>query len=167
MTPEERSEIARRGGLARARQFTRESQQAARAKVRTESLRASGRKGWQATYAANPELAGKIAADWRINNPSRPEQTVAAWLAELGIAAEREVSLHGLYLDFAAGDMAIEVDGHGIHSRMPNADQRQANDERKEMLCYALGYRLIRIPECAVRDGSGRAQLINLLEKSS
>lgn len=151
---------ARKGGLARAKQFDSAYQKAARAKVRPESNSANGRKGFEALKAKRPGLAARILADWRAANPSGPEQTVDAWLAELGIEAERELSLFGLFIDRAAGNIAIEVDGGRYHGPdAPEAGTRAANDRRKEDLAWALGFTLIRIPECDIRNGSGRAIL--------
>lgn len=163
MTPEGLEKLraaGRKGGLARAKQFTSESQKAARAKLPHELVVKGAKAGWKAVNDRNPGLAGRILANWRAKNPSVPEQTVDAWLTELGIEAERELSLFGLFIDRAAGSIAIEVDGAGYHGPDAiDADTRAANDRRKEDLAWALGFTLIRIPECDIRDGSGRAIL--------
>lgn len=149
----------------RGKHFTPEHQRAARSKVKRESLVASGKKGWKATYAKNPEKAGRILADWRAANPSTPESIVDAWLAELGHVPDKEVPLHGLYLDRVIGQVAIEVDGAGLHNaNAPDADVRLANDRRKESLCYALGLTLIRLPEVEVKNGSARQTLMENLK---
>lgn len=157
---EQRRQAGRKGGQARAKQFTREHQQRARACVRPESNRANGRKGFDATEARHPGLGAAKLAAWRAANPSTPEQIVDTWLAEMGVTAEREVPFDGLFLDRVIGEIAVEIDGGGLHGqRAPEAETRARNDARKDALAYALGYKLIRLPEAAIRDGSARAAL--------
>ena len=160
--------IASKGGAARAKGFTSESQKAARAKVKRESLVASGRKGWRVLYGKDPDAAGRILADWRKKNPSTPETIVDAWLNEFGSPFECEVPLHELYLDRVVGLVAIEIDGAGLHNdRAPEAAERLARDRRKDALCYALGLTLIRLPESQVKNGSARTTLMEALHANT
>lgn len=157
---EQRRQAGRKGGQARAKQFTSDYQRRARACVRPESNRANGRKGYAATEAKHPGLAAAKLAEWRQNNPSTPESVVDTWLSEMNLTAAREVPLGGLFLDRVVGLTAIEIDGDGLHGdRAPDAEARARNDARKEALAWALGYTFIRLPEAAVRDGSARQTL--------
>jgi hypothetical protein len=98
MTPEElrafRSEMGRRGGRARAKQFTPASQRAARRKVSSESCRRNGAKGAARTI----ELHGYTALfegcrRKRLANPSKTELVMMGLLKTLRLRYEREYVL--------------------------------------------------------------------------
>lgn len=113
-------------GKARAAQFTRESQQAARACVRRESLVAAGKKGFRVTGEKHGfAKAWQKAREYRLAHPSGLEREMERLLAEwdLSVGCEREYEAgERIWLDFAwpAAKVAVEVNGR-IH-RIPALD---------------------------------------------
>lgn len=86
-----RREAGRKGGLARAKQFTSASQRAARRKVSSASCAANGAKGAQVTLARHGfEKLFERARQHRLKHPSQNELLVIGVLAQLQIANERE-----------------------------------------------------------------------------
>lgn len=166
LSPDERREACRRGGLARAAQFTSESQRAAREKVRPESLRANGRKGWLATASKyGADVAAKQLAAWRREHPTKPEQIVIGWLDGLGIAYQREdpitASNGTFYVDFRLADgRAIEVDGAIWHRNDPlHGDDREGRDRAKNAALRESGIDTLRLSEADVNKGTARGTL--------
>jgi very-short-patch-repair endonuclease len=154
ITPEERrahfAEIGRRGGKARAKQFTASSQRHARKHLSPEKAAANGRKGAHRTI----ELHGYKALfegcrRSRLAHPTKTELVMMGLLKTLGLRYEREYQLgETLYtLDFYLADykLGIEVDG-SIHDKgKPDQAKRIQHAERKEALCRCMGIALIRI----------------------
>lgn len=166
LSPDELHAARRRGGLSRAAQFTPESQRAARAQVRPESLAANGRKGWLATAAKHgKDVAAKQAANWRRNHPTRPEQIVIEWLNELGVAYQREdpvgASFGTFYVDFRLADgRAIEVDGAIWHRNDPlHGEDREGRDRAKNAAFDEAGITVLRLAEADVNKGTARGTL--------
>jgi hypothetical protein len=160
MTPDERREACRRGGLTRARQFTSESQKAARAKVSSESCVRNGAKGARATISKYGYAHFyRLARAWRLEHPSSHEQQVMAILADLGYAEdqdyEREYEPFGpdcyVCVDIAFIDrkLAIEVNGKVHHDPLfenPNApNTRAANEARRLAHLGKAGWRVLVI----------------------
>ena len=152
-------EWGRKGGQARAQQFTSSYQRAARACVRRESLRRAGRRGYARTLETRgADFVGRIAAAWRRKNPSPLESIVMTWLDRLCVEYIREHPLASssgddtYYLDFyiTSHGAVVEVDGDGWH-RLPD---RMERDRQRNALCRAAGLPLLRIPERDVRSGA-------------
>jgi very-short-patch-repair endonuclease len=154
MTPEElrafRSEMGRRGGRARAKQFTPASQRAARRKVSSESCRRNGAKGAARTI----ELHGYTALfegcrRKRLANPSKTELVMMGLLKTLRLRYEREYVLgETLFtLDFYVAErrLGIEVDGSIHDPGKPDQMKRIQHAERKAALCRAMRISLIRV----------------------
>ena len=134
-----RAQAARKGGLARAAQFTPEYQQWARGHVSPESCAANGRKGFRATAERHGvERAHERAREYRLAHPSAPEQLLMRRLLDLGLLPGRDYQReyqepfagpHGYCLDFAflTSGKAVEVDGQGrLYSLHPERRGREA-----------------------------------------
>lgn len=162
-----RSEAARLGGLARAKQFTPESQAAAgkaRASAFTAEYQSSAGK---ISYAKLVRQFGRAGAmerlsAWRRANPSKLEKQVMAWLDEHQIAYQREANCAEILVDFLLDDgtTVIEVDGYLWHTLAPlHGEDRAGRDAIHDMALIANGYRVIRLAEAAIKDGSAFTQL--------
>jgi len=160
MTPEERrawlSEIGRRGGRTRAKQFTSSSQRHASKHVSREARVANGRKGAARTI----ELHGYKALfegsrRKRLANPSPCELVMMGLLKTMKLRYEREYVLgETLFtLDFYLAEykLGIEVDG-SIHDKgKPDEAKRIQHAQRKAVLCRSMGIKLIRIHHSELR----------------
>lgn len=121
-TTDARREACRRGGRARAAQFTSESQAAAQAGRSYESLSTAGKKGAQVTIARHGyETFVMKTRQRRLEHPSAPERKLMGILADLGFTQyEREFFPFGgadlTVVDFAFPETRkiIEVEG-GVH----------------------------------------------------
>lgn len=186
MTDQERLEhlrkIGRRGGLARARAFTPKYQRDARANVSSQSCARNGAKGYAALVAAGKgDLASKIAADYRFNNPSDLEQIVMGWLEELVVGfdrssrAQREVQVGSFWVDFlfksiyvveVYGD-AWHVNGHFQIDGVAVKGDVEAKDRAKREYLEAHGYDVTVLTEADINSGAAYqtvkqlAQIIN------
>lgn len=137
MTPHERS-VA--GGLARARQFTPESQRAA---ARARALTLTSEHQRMAARIGNArrdmsEMARRshvVQAERRRGHPNAGERRVAELLEELGVVYEREYQVWRYFVDVAVVDArkVIEVNGHYWHNR----EDKKAHDA--ERLGYLVG----------------------------
>ncbi len=155
ITTKQRREWGRLGGLKRAQQFTAESQRAARACVKTESLQAAGAAGFKAFCQKHgPEAAAKRFADWRREHPSILERIVRGWLDEWNVFYLSEAVVEGctVYPDFLilGLGLVVECDGRGWHA------MRSEYDSWRDELLRAQGYTVLRLAESAIRDGSAR-----------
>ena len=173
MSPEERREylreIARRGGQARAQQFTSASQKHARRKVSSESCRRNGAKGAARTielHGHKPVFEGCRRS--RLAKPSLCELVMMGLLKQLRLEYEREYVLgETLYtLDFYLHEfsLGIEVDGSIHDPGKPDEAKRIQNAERKAALCRSMKIKLIRVhhTELAADDLSA---VINKIRK--
>lgn len=158
ITSYSRREANRRGGLARAKQFTAESQQAARACVKRASLQRSGSKGFKAfcvKYGA--EAAARKFADWRREHPSPLERIVRQWLDDMNVFYISEAVLEGytIYPDFLilGKSLVVECDGAGWHA------MRADYDTWRDNLLRSAGYTVLRLSEKSIRDGSALPRL--------
>jgi very-short-patch-repair endonuclease len=161
MTPDElrawRSEMGKRGGAVRAKQFTSASQRAARRKVSREACQANGRKGAERTIALHGYKAlFEGARRKRLANPSKTELVMMGLLKTIGLPYEREYVLGGtLYtLDFYVAEhrLGIEVDG-SIHDKgKPDEAKRIQHTQRKAALCRAMKIKLIRVHHTELAD---------------
>ena len=138
-------------------------------------------KKWHASIKASwtPEkraaARAKAVKQWLESPPGRrysgtvPELLVQGALASVGIAFEAQFKLGGALYDFAVESkrILIEVDGCYWHNcdlcGYANArPEAYKTDKRKNTLALRAGWRLIRIPEHAVKDGSFRELLVKL-----
>jgi hypothetical protein len=156
----------RKGGLARARQFTPESQAAARANVRPESLKRSGRRGYERCQEKHgPHFAARRLAAWRRPRPTKLEQTVRGWLDNGWVlyATECELVPGRAYADivvFGADGRryAIEADGRHFHDVNDHiGEDRPALDRERDALVRAAGYEVIRLSQAEIETEDGRA----------
>lgn len=178
MTPEQRREIARRGGLARAAQFTPESQRAAgkararsfdrdyqaaaSARVTREGRQKAGRASFDALVrkCGSKEAAMERLAQYRREHPSCLERTVMAWLDANGIPYEHEVCVAGWWCDFVVGNTVIEVDGEAWHTNTElHGEDRKGRDALKDMALAANGKQVVRLSEADVKSGAFEQQL--------
>lgn len=148
LTAAQRSENARKAGLARAKAFTPEYQRAARARQSSESLAERGRKGYNALVAKLGKAGAlQIVAEYRREHPSRYETQLAAALDDAGIPYRREVVIGEAIADFVIDETAtvIEVNGGNWHNA--------ANDFARDFALMArTGYRVTRINAGGNRD---------------
>jgi very-short-patch-repair endonuclease len=161
MTSEERSAAARKGGLARAKQFTPEYQRATRAAAPYEVNAARGRKTWlRLVERHGVEGAMQRLVKRRLANPSSLERVIIAFLDEREITYQREAYIAGQWVDFLIGDLVVQVDSgrwHTIHF-MTGADQA-GRDVIQDMCLTAQGYRILRITDVQIKSGAYRAIL--------
>lgn len=129
-------EWARMGGKKRAAQFTPESQCAARACVKRESLQEAGRRGQAAMLARHGEaFRAERLAEHRRMNPSDLEIIVMGWLREMRVPFRRDVPVNGgqYFIDFLLERTAIEVDGRHWHeNNSHHGEDREARDAAKD-----------------------------------
>jgi len=166
------AEARRRGGLKRAQQFTRESQQYARSKVRAESNQANGRKGGQAILERRGhEYLGQLSARYRRKHPSKPEGILMSWLIEWKEPFAREVQVApGVFADFLLPlDVIIEVDDERWHTNDPlHGDDREGRDAERERLMRARGYtHIIHLKAENILNRSAKEALRKQLEELS
>ncbi len=97
---------------------------------------------------------------------TRPELLVQAHLESLGVVLVAQYALGGALYDFAipSRSLLVEVDGcywHNCESCGYRGARPEAyrTDKRKNTLALRAGWRLIRIPEHAVYDGSFKGLL--------
>lgn len=125
------------------------------------SQRAKGKKGYAATKAKYGErFALRWWREWRMENPTCLERTVAGWLDELGVDYEREYWFEtgdGVFLlDFLVNcTFAVEVHGAYWHD-MASGMKRDAR--KAEALDYAE-FTLLTLSEDDVTSGRGFAKL--------
>jgi very-short-patch-repair endonuclease len=156
----------KKGGQARAKQFTSDTQKAARACVKKSSLRANGRKGWAASMLKvdAPTLIEKIALRGR-QRPTDLERIVQSWLDAAGLSYARQVVEDRWIIDFVVGRTAIECDGHVWHTDGDwQGYGRTERNMRKDAYLKALGYRVVRLSEKQIKNGRARAGLLKILE---
>lgn len=163
----QRREAGRRGGRARAAQFTPEFQAAARAHVKHESLVASGRKGYAAAVRNHgPQFAADKLAEYRRKNPTSLERILIAWLDDLGVRYWREYAVDGCYFDFylPAFTLLIEVDGDAFHGQTVHGEDRVSRDAWKNHAAAWAGYQLLRFSENTLTTGDALNTLLAVVE---
>lgn len=107
-----------------------------------------------------PSIAHKVRfcslrchGSWRSANHPRVsslERAVKAWLEERGLQFKQQAHIGSWHVDFLIRDLVVEVDGAYWHS-LPNVIVR---DAIKSEDIRAAGYRLLRVPEAAIHNGS-------------
>lgn len=159
-------EARRKGGHARAAQFTPESQRYARSRLPREACV----KGYRRLVERHGEqAAGKVLQKWREKHPSSLESTLDRWLTEFNEPHEREVmAAPGIYVDFLCTELRIVfADGNGWHSNGgPHGEDREGRDRYVDAKLWALGYRALRLPEREIKSGAGRDVLKKFLEET-
>lgn len=141
-----------------------EFQRTQRAKVKSESLSASGKAGYQALVKKGKgKLASRKAAEWRLAHPSNLEQTVIDWLDELKISYRREVEINGFYADFVCRNFAIEVMGAQWHEKYELRPEQKERDSKKYQALTKAGYTVIILPERDIKSGEAKETLTRLI----
>lgn len=165
ISPEQRREWSRKGGLKRAQQFTSASQRAARKAMSSETAAANGRKGAQATIERHGMGAlHQGARRKRLAKPSPLELVMIGILARLKVKYRREVVVcrHShLSVDFYIARHKIAIEVHGaIHDEgKPGFKARLRRDREKRELLEARGRRLL------VFHHSEFANVANIIER--
>jgi len=153
----------RAAGKARAKAFNSEYQRQARAHLSREDMARGGRHTFQLMVRRYGRAhALDHLAKYRREHPSDIERRVMDWLDQHSIAYQREVNVAGVWVDFLIDDgtTVIECDGKIWHENDPlHGEDREGRDTLHEMALTANGYRLIRLSETAIRDGSAFTQL--------
>ncbi len=165
-------EDRRRGGQARAKQFSPEHQRAARANVKRESLVANGKKGNAACIERyGPAVHSRRFAHWRKTAPTSLIKTVTAWLDNGWLTFTTEVELvpGQVYADIVPHlhprRIVIECDGQHWHENNDHVNEdRESRDRQRDELIRALGYELIHLPEVDIRSGAAKSTLAQFLE---
>lgn len=155
-----RREACRRGGLARAAQFTAKSQADAQAKRSRASLQAAGKKGYKATVASKgPEFGREILRNYRKARPSDITRIVMTWLE--GTAYELEVPIDRFDADIVVeSKLVVRVNGNIWHRNDPlHGRNVEARDAAELELYLELGYTVITLWEDEIKDGSARSTL--------
>jgi very-short-patch-repair endonuclease len=145
--------------------FTPEHQRMARSKVRPESNRANGAKGWAASVAKyGVSWASKQLAAYRRANPSSIMISVMDWLTEFCVSYDVEVQIgtpHGaVYADLVVPDfgLIIEVDSttfHASHHQLHGED-RAAKDAYKDQVFAQRGWLVLRLSEVDIKSGAAK-----------
>lgn len=164
---EQRRAAGRKGGLARAAQFTSESQAAARAHVRPESLSRAGKRGYLVTVTRyGPQHAADKLAAYRRAHPTSLEKILIAWLDDLGVTYRREYAVDGCYFDFYLPEqtLLIEVDGAAWHGQTVHGEDRVSRDTWKTHTAAWGGYRLLRLAEAEMTTGAALNALLAEVE---
>ena len=159
-----RSEAARKGGLARAKQFTGDSQRAARRAVSPESCRRNGAKGAAATRDKYGErFLFEKWRKWKIDHPSQGELLLIGIFGRLGIAVEREWEIGDscLSIDFKIADLPAAVEFHGRIHEVFEQEKREARDARKRELLASLGVECLWLTPEDLKDVQALALRIN------
>ena len=149
-----------RGAHFRDPEFQREM----RSRVSSESCSANGKKGFLATAAKyGRDFAVRMAAAWRRSrNPTNLEGRVEAWLDEFEVPYERDAQIGAYFADYLLRDLnlVVEVDGHTWHTNHPlHGQDREAHDKRKNRVLRRHGYRVLRLDEASIRNGSAKEEL--------
>ena len=165
-------EDRRRGGRARARQFTSEYQSAVRGNVRRESLVSNGKKG-NATCVERygPAVNARRFAMWRKTAPTALIKIVASWLDAWWLTFTTEVELvpGKVYADIVPSHrdrrIVIECDGSHWHENNDHiGEDREARDLERDEMIRALGYELIHLAEADIHSGAAKSTLAQFLE---
>lgn len=165
ITPEQRREWGRKGGLKRAQQFTSASQRAARRQMSSETAAANGRKGAQVTIERHGMASlHKGARLKRLANPSPLELVMIGILSRLKVKYRREVVIchyRHLSVDFYIARHKIAIEVHGaIHDESkPGFKARLRRDREKRELLELRGRRLLIIHH------SEFANVANIIER--
>lgn len=144
--------------MPRGQHFTPEFQRAARAKVKHESLVASGRRGAQATIAKyGYEVMFQKCRRYRLNNPSRPERQMMQLLADLGIEFEREWRIGDSHytVDFKFCNQPKIIEVHGAVHQNLDVARRVKRDGIKQGLLAAAGIEWLYVTDVELRDVDG------------
>lgn len=158
-----RSEAGRKGGLARAKQFTSASQRAARRKVSRESCARNGRLGAIATAQKyGYETLFRKSRKHRLNNPSRPERAMIEILEALGLEFEREFRLGTSFytVDFKLKDSNKAIEVHGRIHRTVDPERRAERDARKRELMAETGIQWLYVTDIEVLDAIAVAEKV-------
>ena len=152
--------IGRIGGLKRAKAFTREYQQRARARVRHESNVANGRLGGKA-YVRKYGKRSLVerARQYRLNKPSNLERAVRRALHRIGVHDfEPEAyifpksKVHAIIGDFVfrRAHAVVYADGETWHQDLPSlarCAERGTRDEHYDNYLRYQGWRVLRLSE--------------------
>jgi very-short-patch-repair endonuclease len=155
-----RQAIGRKGGLTRAKAFTREYQQRARAHVRRESNVANGRLGGKAYVRKyGKKSLVERARQYRLDHPSNLERAVREALHRIGVHDfEREAyifpksKVHAIIGDFVfrRAHAVVYADGETWHQNLPSlarcADSGTRDEHYDNYLRYQ-GWRVLRLSE--------------------
>lgn len=169
---EARRENGRKGGLARAKQFTSESQRAARARVSAASNQANGRRGYQACVERYGEhFAARRLAAHRKQCLTPLERKVLKWLDAQWIhpAVEVEIVPGKIYADIVIDQhprkLVVECDGAIWHRDDPlHGENRVARDQERDEILKALGYEVIHLPQADIDSGAFEQNLSAFLQ---
>jgi very-short-patch-repair endonuclease/general stress protein YciG len=182
MTPEERREwyreIGRKGGRARAQMpdFPEHQRRAGRRSAEVNNMAALGRKGARAyirRYGYGKLF--RLARAWRLENPSRHEQTVMAMLDEMGLRYEREAEVLGedtfVSVDFHLPGLGriIEVNGRVHydpmfdHPRYPETRRAKEEERLRRLLKASFEVLVIDHRDLEADEEAIRQQLVEFV----
>jgi very-short-patch-repair endonuclease len=127
----------------------------------TESLRAAGKHGYQATAARyGREFASDLLANHRRAQPTRPEREMVGLLNELGAREGRDYQREhkvapGVYADFAWPErkLAVEVHGGAHQATYFLAKGMEAREERRTETYAREGWTVHVVTDRDLREG--------------
>lgn len=113
------------------------------------SQRRKARLGAIAQRALHGEIAARGAAQWRVNNPSRPERRLRAAIEALSLDYTTEFNVGNYYVDVVIHHhhhhIGIDIDGAFAHR------ESGVNDNRHQILAVTLD-RYISVSEDLSQD---------------
>jgi very-short-patch-repair endonuclease len=104
-----------------------------------------------------------IHSGWKVrskNNPSYPEQFFMKVLDNNDIEYEFELPSCGFFIDFAIGNIALEIDG-----KQHLEEDRKERDRRKDKALEKEGWLVYRIPWKSINSKSGKQYIKEEIEK--
>jgi very-short-patch-repair endonuclease len=153
-------------GLGEAKFQDREYQRYAQSFRTTESLRESGRHGYQETARRyGREFASDLLANHRREQPTRPEREMIGLLGELGKQEGRDYQREykvapGVYADFAWPERKVAVEVHGgAHQAAFFLEKGMEAREQRRTETYAReGWTVHVVTDRDLREGREETQ---------
>lgn len=96
------------------------------------------------SLAMKARVDAGIHSGWKSRSkvePSFAERTVSQWLTEEGFNFEREKLVGKWFIDFAIGNVALEIDG-----KQHDYPDRAVKDAEKDKFLSEAGWRVVRVP---------------------
>lgn len=153
-------------GLGEAKFQDREYQRYAQSFRTTESLRESGRHGFQETARRyGRDFASDLLANHRREQPTRPEQEMIGLLGELGKQEGRDYQREykvapGVYADFAWPErkVAVEVHGGAHQAAFFLKKGMEAREQRRTETYAREGWTVYVVTDLDLREGREETQ---------
>ncbi len=119
-------------------------------KPKSEEHKAALKASWTPERRAKHAARMKGNDRWKTHGESSIERQTREWLTTLNVAFVQHARVCGFWVDFLVDDLVIECDGQFWHGREGIPER----DEMKDRTWRAAGYRVLRLPEAQIKDGS-------------